>query len=78
MKSLADKKNWAEGLAEGTKANSFYGTLDGDGHTIYGLYAFGESAALGLLPAINNATVIKNLNLEIEDGQRLILLEFFL
>ncbi|MBP3390120.1 MAG: glycoside hydrolase family 16 protein [Clostridia bacterium] len=64
VKSLADKKNWAEGLAEGTKANSFYGTLDGDGHTIYGLYAFGESAALGLLPAINNATVIKNLNFD--------------
>lgn len=64
VKSLANKKNWAEGLTAGSKANSFYGTLDGDGHTVYGLYAYGEVAVLGLLPGINSATVIKNLNFD--------------
>ena len=64
VKSLANKLNWADGLTAGSKANSFYGTLDGDGHTIYGLYAYGEEAVLGLLPGINSATVIKNLNFD--------------
>ena len=62
VKNLADKYNWLEGVAAPTKANSFYGILDGDGHTIYGLYASGEEKSLGLIPAINNATVVKNLN----------------
>lgn len=61
VKNLANKINWAESLTAGSKANSFYGSLDGDGHTIYGLYAYGEEAVLGLFPGINSATVIKNL-----------------
>lgn len=62
VKNLADKYDWLDGVAAGSKANSFYGILDGDGHTIYGLYASGEEKSLGLIPAINSATVVKNLN----------------
>ena len=62
VKNLAEKYDWLEGVAAGSKANSFYGILDGDGHTIYGLYASGEKQSLGLIPAINSATVVKNLN----------------
>ena len=64
VKNLADKLNWLEDVAAPSKANSFYGILDGDGHTIYGLYAYGEKQSLGLIPAINSATVVKNLNFD--------------
>lgn len=69
VKNLANKNNWLAGYTDETiaapsKANSFYGTLDGDGHTIYGLYAYGEETVLGLFPGINSATVIKNLNFD--------------
>ncbi len=68
VKNLSEKHNWLEGYEDGTiatpsKTNSFYGTLDGDGHTIYGLYAYAENKALGLFPSITNGTVIKNLNI---------------
>ena len=66
---LWGKKNWLEGygdtIAAASKANSFNGTLDGNGHTIYGLYADGSEingSSLGLFPAISDSADIKNLN----------------
>ena len=66
---LWGKKNWLEGygdtIATASKANSFNGTLDGNGHTIYGLYADGseiKGSSLGLFPAISDSADIKNLN----------------
>lgn len=58
---LYGKRNWLEGVAASSKANSFSGTFDGDGHTVYGLYVNGAG---GLFPAINSYTTIKNLNIE--------------
>lgn len=62
---LWGKKNWLEGygdtIATASKANSFNGTLDGNGHTIYGLYV-NEVYSAGLFPAIASYAVIKNLN----------------
>ncbi len=66
---LWGKKNWLEAygdtIAIASKANSFNGTLDGDGHTIYGLYADGseiDGSSLGLFPAIASYAVVENLN----------------
>lgn len=62
---LWGKKNWLAGygdtIATASKANSFNGTLDGDGHTIYGLYV-NEVYNAGLFPAIASYAVVKNLN----------------
>ncbi|MBO5020984.1 MAG: hypothetical protein J6D52_10005, partial [Clostridia bacterium] len=65
VENIWAKKNWLEGYGDTivapSKTNSFYGTLDGDGNTIYGLYIKGVKNA-GLFPAIASYTVIKNLN----------------
>ena len=65
IENVWGKKNWLEGygdtIAASSKTNSFYGTLDGEGNTIYGLYISGVQNA-GLFPAIGSYTVIKNLN----------------
>ncbi|MBQ9355072.1 MAG: family 16 glycosylhydrolase [Clostridia bacterium] len=62
---LSGKNNWLAGygdtIATASKANSFNGTLDGAGHTIYGLYVQGVKSA-GLFPAISSYAVVKNLN----------------
>ncbi len=62
---LWGKKNWLEGygdtIATASKANSFNGTLDGGGNTIYGLYVQGAKNG-GLFPAIASYAVVKNLN----------------
>ena len=49
-------------LFQNDEKNSFSGTLDGDGHTIYGLYINGNYYKAGLFTAIGN-TVIKNLKI---------------
>ena len=49
-------------LFQNDENNSFSGTLDGDGHTIYGLYINGDYYKAGLFTAIGN-TVIKNLKI---------------
>ncbi len=65
VKSLANKNNWLDAsvtnLPATSAANSFSGTFDGDGHTVYGLYVNGAG---GLFPAINSYTTVKNLNIE--------------
>lgn len=62
---LSSKNNWLAGygdtIATASKANSFNGTLDGYGHTIYGLYVQAVKNA-GLFPAISSYAVVKNLN----------------
>ena len=64
---LWGKKNWLEGYGDtiptASKTNSFHGTLDGDGNTIYGLYV-NEIKNSGLFPAISSYTVIKNLHFD--------------
>lgn len=61
---LAFKRNWlgkyGTEVPSASKANSFAGTLDGGGHTIYGLYASGAAYA-GLFPALSSGVTIKNL-----------------
>ena len=79
-KSIADVKNkinwlysYGDSIATASKANSFNGTLDGNGHTIYGLYV-NEIKNSGLFPAISSYAVIKNLgfeNLYIKEGRKL-------
>lgn len=69
VKDIKNKNNWLAGYDDGTIAtpsatNSFYGTLDGNGHTIYGLYAVAENKAVGFFPSITNGTVVKNLNFD--------------
>lgn len=72
-----DKIDWATGtVSEGYTPNSwyttdtagnFYGTLDGDGHTVYGLYVNNtENCITALIPAlrINQPTVVKNLGID--------------
>ena len=62
---LYGKKNWLDTsvitLPATSPTNSFSGTFDGNGHTVYGLYVNGAG---GLFPAINSYTTIKNLNIE--------------
>ena len=65
VKDLSFKRNWlgkygTEIPSANNKANSFAGTLDGGGHTIYGLYASGAAYA-GLFPALSSGVTIKNL-----------------
>lgn len=65
---LWGKQNWLAGYGEtvpvpANNVNLFEGTLDGDGHTIYGLYVNGVAFA-GLFPAVSSYATIKNLSLE--------------
>lgn len=65
---LWGKQNWLAGYGEtvpvpANNVNLFEGTLDGDGHTIYGLYVNGVAYA-GLFPAVSSYATIKNLSLE--------------
>ncbi len=54
-------KNWATGI-DG-EAHKFMGYFDGDGHTVYGMYAYGVHA--GFIPVIGSGTTtIKNLKLD--------------
>ena len=69
--TLADKKNWLAGLGTTltvpTTSNRqfFYGNLDGNHHTIYGLYISStKSSSLGLFPAISNGASFKNIAFE--------------
>jgi len=72
-----EKIDWSTGSADSTyiskvwytanTAGNFYGTLDGDGHTIYGLYVNNEEDCVtALIPAlrINQPTVVKNLGID--------------
>ena len=67
--NLPEKKNWLEKFEDTInnpstdRAYTFNGCLDGDGHTIYGLYVNGVARA-GLFPGISNKAVIKNLKIE--------------
>ena len=76
------KFNWKTGeVAEGQTVNSwayynqaFQGSIDGDGHTIYGLYYKDSSAkswavqGAGLIPRVNFGTTCEIKNLKIEDS----------
>ena len=64
LSALTYKNNWLKNygteIPSAGKDNAFNGILDGDNHTIYGLYIEGANSA-GLFPAISSYTVIKNL-----------------
>ncbi len=69
VKELKNKLNWllsyGDIIAAASKANAFVGSLDGDGHTIYGLYATStDKISMGLFPAIDTTAVIKNLSFD--------------
>ena len=71
VQNLAGKRNWLEELGKSITAPTtsnrlyFHGTLDGDNHTVYGLYAKATSSlSLGLFPAIANGTTVKNLSFD--------------
>lgn len=67
--NLPEKRNWLEKFGDTInnpstdRAYTFNGCLDGDGHTIYGLYVNGVARA-GLFPGISNKAIIKNLKIE--------------
>lgn len=67
VSEVINKKNWLEGygsvVPSGSKVNSFNGSLDGNGHVIYGMYIKGAYSA-GLFPAISGQAEIKNLGME--------------
>ncbi len=67
VSEVRNKKNWLEGYGStvpaGSKVNSFNGSLDGNGHVIYGMYIKGAYSA-GLFPAISGQAEIKNLGME--------------
>ncbi|MBO5200599.1 MAG: InlB B-repeat-containing protein [Clostridia bacterium] len=67
VSEVRNKKNWLEGygstVPSGSKVNSFNGSLDGNGHVIYGMYIKGAYSA-GLFPAISGQAEIKNLGME--------------
>ena len=72
VQNLTNPKSWGNGLTapDTSKKNYFYGTLDGDGHVIYGLYTY-NYVNPGLFGAIANGAVVKNLgfdNLYFESG----------
>ncbi len=51
-------------LRQGTFAYvPFEGVLDGDGHTVTGLYAVSNDGAAGLIPELTSAGVVKNLHI---------------
>ena len=70
------KIDWQDGTVEDgytvnqwyTSSNSteFYGVLDGDGYTVYGMYVTDETtdARVGLIPRASNTTTIKNLGVD--------------
>ena len=73
VQTLTNPKSWGNGLTapDTGKKNYFYGTLDGDGHVIYGLYVY-DYINPGLFGAIANGAVVKNLgfdNLYFEGGK---------
>lgn len=43
---------------------AFQGTLDGDGHTVNGIYYNGSDSLVGLLPAIKNTVTVKNIQID--------------
>ena len=64
------KKNWLAGYGtvfpkvnSDNRTNTFNGSLDGDGHVIYGMYISGANSA-GLFPGISGRAEIKNLGME--------------
>ena len=74
-----DKIDWTNGtVAEGYTAKSWYkgdmwayftGTLDGNGHVVYGLYyndatAYSDNHGMGLVPHIGQNTTVKNIGVE--------------
>ena len=52
--------NWAE-YQDSFCYRTFYGNLDGNGHTIYGLYSAGYRIA-SFLPNVGHGAVVKNVN----------------
>ena len=68
VKDLETKENWLKeygtsALPNGSTTNAFAGSLNGNGHTIYGLYTSGAGRS-GLFHTIIQGTVIKNLSFE--------------
>lgn len=64
-KNTAPENEWTA-IGGGTtldslNKNAFYGTFDGNGYTIYGIYTNSSASFTGLFGIINNAT-IKNVN----------------
>lgn len=55
-------KAWYTRPAISNKA--FQGTLDGDGHTVNGIYYNGSDSLVGLLPAIKNTVTVKNIQID--------------
>lgn len=55
-------KSWYTRPAISNKA--FQGTLDGDGHTVNGIYYNGSDSLVGLLPAIKNTVTVKNIQID--------------
>ena len=65
VQNIDNPKSWGNGLkAPDTSAkNFFYGTLDGDGHVIYGMYVYNYINP-GLFGAIANSSTVKNLGFD--------------
>ncbi len=65
VQNLTNPKSWGNNLkAPDTSArNFFYGTLDGGGHVIYGMYVYNYINP-GLFGAIANGSTVKNLGFE--------------
>lgn len=68
VKDLETKENWLKEygtstLPNGSTTNAFAGSLNGNGHTIYGLYTSGAGRS-GLFHTIIQGAVIKNLSFE--------------
>ena len=65
VQNLTKPKSWGNNLkAPDTSAkNFFYGTLDGGGHVIYGMYVY-NYVNPGLFGAIANGSTVKNLGFE--------------
>lgn len=67
VSDLANKRDWLAGygdtIAAPTKDLSFAGTLEGNGHTIYGLYV-GSVYSAGLFPGVSSGVNIKNLTMD--------------
>jgi len=65
--AVYDSKGW---LPIGTKDSPFQGSLDGDGYTISGLWIDREDTdQVGLFGYIAAGSIIKNLTVEIPDGE---------
>ncbi len=58
-------KEWTVGTADALGTTSFFGTFDGKGNIINGLYiGDGAKAYNGLLPGVSGSAVIKNLGID--------------